>query len=110
MRGALPAHLPWVGDAGEVVVVTYRHAEAWRCTKVTMAFRRETEALGSIDCEHCAQLLVVDSEVLAACEFSAKAGVVRWRELDEDRKPTGTWKYAPVGSSTLFGRPVEQKT
>jgi hypothetical protein len=91
-----------VRDVGVVVVSELGH-KVGICSKKTLYIRREDEQpvdLDAVMCEGCGCPVTVSKTTRAIAEIS-KAGILAYRvltELDGIERPTGPWRYVPVGA------------
>jgi hypothetical protein len=92
-----PAKRPHIAPIGDRVLVSFMHeTPTLRCTRATVAIRKDGEVLKDATCEACRKQLVVAEEFPVFVEMSAGAGVARYRRLNE-HGPDGPWHYLPVG-------------
>ena len=94
-----PRHDPAVRDLGVIFVGAHTHVtKTLACKRVTLSFRREDETItAALECEECGAPITLEREIKTHAEASERAGVLRWRALDEHGTPVGPWEYAPLG-------------
>jgi hypothetical protein len=89
------SHVAAIGDR---VLVSFTHeTPTLKCTRATVAIRKDEEVLRAAVCEACRRPLAVVEEFAVFVEVSASSGVVRYRRLNEHKLPSGPWCYLPIG-------------